>query len=1026
MTRKKLRTSREVYDQLRWDPRLDARSVIIGYDSRRDGMQEMALADFEPGGDIPWHRIWYFRNERERLWDREQRLDRLVGPGSVLDTAPEPSPPPKRQAKVVETPGSELTPLPVYRFDAAAREWTVASGPVPERAPPSALTVVTYNVLLSRPGEDSLDTPRRTRDLLQLLERTQADVIALQEVTPPVLAELLAQPWVREAYCASDSPAAETVTPYGILLLSRVPLVRLSQHRFTRDKRILVGELETAAGRLAVAVLHLMSDMASGAEILRSQHLDVLLHGIIGREALPGSPDWLVMGDFNFGDDGPQERFAEAQLVDLWKMLRPDVPGLTFDPVRNPLAKLTSTSGRSRRLDRILFRGAHPAWEPRDISLLGEEAPPSDHFGLRCRLELQRVSHGKARRGEDKRERARQVAPVHRSAVVLIPPEELWPAIQRVRTEHDKHVSRWMPHMTLLYGFVPEEHFEAAAELASEALASFEPFTVRLEKLEHFRHRGSATLWARPDSRPPRRLSDVQQALQAAFPQCDEQSRHSGSGFTPHLSLGQSDLRSATETLATWQRDWQPLEFEVREVQLISRRGDEPFEVRYSVSLGGGWRKSTPRGDSLQRWLDANAAPTAEESARREEAVAHVEEACSAVLGTTQEHGPSVHLLGSSALGVALPGSDVDLLCLGPDSLPRARFFEEVALLLSSTGVLTRSRAVLDAANPVLKLELGDTRVDLQYAQLPPGVPLTAPEEVDSAVQLRLEPDSQRALVGYLEAGELLARVHDTPGEEQFRRVLRAVRAWARARGVSANALGYLGGFSWAVLVAHACVHAPEAARGDTSALLEHFFSMYARWKWPEPVALTEMARIYRPERRDLMPVLTILPPVANSARNVSRSTLAVLRDEWLRGEALTKNARSGTGTWEALFEPLNPLSQGEHFLLIGMRARNEDELATCMGWLDGFISGLVVDLDTRTNMRVRPLPGHRKLSTEEGPASAVMIALDRPGSVELDPILQLFRVYFFDRWTERPEGSELSYAVVPRAKLAEHLEQTR
>jgi poly(A) polymerase len=610
--------------------------------------------------------------------------------------------------------------------------------------------------------------------------------------------------------------------------------------------------------------------------------------------------------------------------------------------------------------------------------------------------------------------------------VVLIPPEELWPAIQHLRAEHDKHASRWMPHVTLLYGFVPEEHFEAAAALAAEALASFDPFTVRMEKLDLFRHRGSCTLWARPDSRPPQRLKDVQQALQAAFPRCDEQSRHSESGFTPHLSLGQSDVRSAAETLAAWQRDWSPLEFEVREVQLISRRGDEPFEVRYSVSLGGGSKKSAPRGDALQRWLDENATPTAEESARREEAVAHVSEACAAVLGSAEEHGPSVHVLGSAALGVSLPGSDVDLLCLGPEALPRARFFEEVALLLSSAGVLTRSRAVLDAENPVLKLELGDTRVDLQYARLPPGVPLTAPEALDSAVHLRLEPDSQRALVGFLEAGELLARVRETPGEEPFRRVLRAVRAWAPARGVSSNALGYLGGFSWAVLVAHACVHAPEAAREDPSALLEHFFSTYARWKWPEPVALTEMARLHRPERRDLMPVLTLLPPVANSARNVSRSTLALLRDEWTRGEALTKRARSGAGSWEALFEPLDPLAQGEHFLLIGMRARTEDDLAACMGWLDSFVVGLVVALDTRTPMQVRPFPGHRRLRTEEDPVGAILFGLDRPGSAELDTVIAYFRISFFERWTERPEGSEFSYEVLPRARLLERLKPGR
>jgi poly(A) polymerase len=282
--------------------------------------------------------------------------------------------------------GAGLCPLPVYCFDARAGAWA-ASEPSSQRAPPSALTVVTYNVLLSRPGEDGLDATGRTRRLFEVLERAQADLIALQEVTPPLLTELLAQPWVRGAYCVSDSPAGGTVTPYGLLVLSRVPFARLSQHRFTRDKRVLVAEFDTAAGRLALAVVHLMSDMASGGEILRAQHLDVLLDEILGPAGAPGAPSWLVLGDFNFGDDGPGERLAHAGLVDVWRALRPGEPGATFDPARNRLAALTSALGRPRRLDRVLLRDAGAGWVPREIALLGEEDPPSDHYGLRCGLE---------------------------------------------------------------------------------------------------------------------------------------------------------------------------------------------------------------------------------------------------------------------------------------------------------------------------------------------------------------------------------------------------------------------------------------------------------------------------------------------------------------------------------------------------------------------------------------------------------------------------------------------------------------
>ena len=40
----------------------------------------------------------------------------------------------------------------------------------------------------------------------------------------------------------------------------------------------------------------------------------------------------------------------------------------------------------------------------------------------------------------------------HQSAVVLIPPREVWAPIQAIRREHDRHLRRWMPHVTLQPG----------------------------------------------------------------------------------------------------------------------------------------------------------------------------------------------------------------------------------------------------------------------------------------------------------------------------------------------------------------------------------------------------------------------------------------------------------------------------------------------------------------------------------------------------------------------------------------------
>lgn len=53
-----LRTSKDVYDRIRWDlaESEDLNSFFIGYLDRFDGMMELSFPEYEPGGDIPWHR----------------------------------------------------------------------------------------------------------------------------------------------------------------------------------------------------------------------------------------------------------------------------------------------------------------------------------------------------------------------------------------------------------------------------------------------------------------------------------------------------------------------------------------------------------------------------------------------------------------------------------------------------------------------------------------------------------------------------------------------------------------------------------------------------------------------------------------------------------------------------------------------------------------------------------------------------------------------------------------------------------
>jgi len=171
-----------------------------------------------------------------------------------------------------------------------------------------------------------------------------------------------------------------------------------------------------------------------------------------------------------------------------------------------------------------------------------------------------------------------------RTAVVLIPPRDVWPPIQAIRAEHDRHYRRWMPHVTLLYPFRPRDDWAAVLEPLSGACARIEPFEVRLTAFARFRHRGSQTLWLVPE--PKAQLVALHTALWRAVPGCDD-TRQRGGGFTPHLSVGQAPDAQAEALLARLYAGWEPITFLASEVQLIWRNEppDDAFRVGDRIGL---------------------------------------------------------------------------------------------------------------------------------------------------------------------------------------------------------------------------------------------------------------------------------------------------------------------------------------------------------------------------------------------------------------------------------------------------------
>jgi len=262
---------------------------------------------------------------------------------------------------------------PQRPFALVGGEWKAAARA--PATPPASVRIVTWNAWFG----DFMFDERRTA-LLAELSRRRPDVIALQEVTPELLASLTDEPWIRAAYKLTD---VELWQRYDIVMLSRLPVaqVRSVELPTQMGRRLLVVEL--ACG-LAVASVHLESMKESTRA--RAEQLRVIQPLLASLGA-----DSALVGDMNFKPADRVETAAlDASFTDIWPALHPSDPGYTADSEANTMRYALKPTLSQKRIDRVFLRGT--TWRATSIELVGTQPIDddgtfvSDHFGLEVAL----------------------------------------------------------------------------------------------------------------------------------------------------------------------------------------------------------------------------------------------------------------------------------------------------------------------------------------------------------------------------------------------------------------------------------------------------------------------------------------------------------------------------------------------------------------------------------------------------------------------------------------------------------------
>jgi len=257
---------------------------------------------------------------------------------------------------------------------------------------PENLVFVTWNI----DGLDQTNLKKRTKGVCKILEQEKADVVFLQEVIPETF-----------SYIESKMPnyvcLAAKQDNYFVATLLRKGRVYLDHHTVkdfhssSMGRHVLAAQAHCGSVKLDLFNTHLESTKEHAEE--RGNQLKQCLAQVGSR---PSERVSILAGDLNLRD---AELVASGGLpertVDVWEKCgaRKEVQ-YTWDMMRN--TNLQANFGKFRprcRFDRIYLRDSSPSTvTASQFGLIGlqkitdTQAFPSDHWGLRCLLNLAQAS----------------------------------------------------------------------------------------------------------------------------------------------------------------------------------------------------------------------------------------------------------------------------------------------------------------------------------------------------------------------------------------------------------------------------------------------------------------------------------------------------------------------------------------------------------------------------------------------------------------------------------------------------------
>lgn len=282
--------------------------------------------------------------------------------------------------------------------------------------------------------------------------------------------------------------------------------------------------------------------------------------------------------------------------------------------------------------------------------------------------------------------------------------------------------------------------------------------------------------------------------------------------------------------------------------------------------------------------------------------------------------------------------------------------------------------AVPEARVPLCKFKYDGVDIDMVYSQVQHDSLYRANFQLSDMNNLRnMEKQSVDSLNGSRVAEALLKLV---PDKNAFIEALKCIKLWAKRRGIYSNVMGYLGGISWAILVARVCQLYPNQNYG---CIVVRFFRFYDIWDFgaEHPILLTKTEQNEElgfeswdpamPQAQQArMAIITPCYPAINSTFRCTASNYQILKDEFKRANRLatpgSQNVVVDEKKWREILQQKDFFFEHDHYILVRARCTSPemvDMQRQWKGFIEAKIRTLILGMETVAGITVIPWPDH-------------------------------------------------------------------